>query len=212
MARNNTKKIGKKTPLHIPEIKRAFDTISTEAHRILRNGGTTSEQVKAFQKVWKTIFHRPVSDRSAEDYLSVKRMKGGDLRGKRKTMKKGRGQKGGAMPLGGAPIDYTTRPGIDSTAVAPYGSFPSYQSYQSAGLAIGKEGMFQECGTKDFTPVIDPSITQKGGTVSDFMHLAKFSPVASSSPPSILQSGTDSLKGYPPMASADPSVNYKIKL
>lgn len=203
--RKNNKNI-KKT-ISIPEIKQCFDSLSRETHRILQKGETSSLQVKEFQKVFKTIFHHPVSKESAETYLGVQR-----LVASKKRSRKTRKMKGGAA-LAGAPLDSITQPGINGV----HGSFPAYQSQ---GLAfydtINKEGMYQECGIKDITPHIGSSMgsngTQSGGKLSDVMHLAEYNPVQSSSPPSSLQGAINSLKGFPPEPSSDPTNNPRITL
>jgi hypothetical protein len=200
----NTKK---SKALSIPELKHAFDKIQQEAHRILKKGETTGQQVKEFQKVWKTIFHRPVSTASAEAYLVGKRLS--ESRGSKGS--KTRKMKGGA--LAGAPLDSITQPGINGV----HGSFPAYQSQ---GLAfydtINKQGMYQECGIRDISPVIDASTgsnkVQSGGKLADLGHLALYSPVGSSVPSSILEEGTAALKGFPSMPSSDPTDNPRIQL
>ena len=206
--KGKTRKLNKNKSkaLSIPELKQAFDKIQQEAHRILKKGETTGQQVKEFQKVWKTIFHRPVSTASAEAYLVGKRLS--DSKG---SKNKSRKMKGGA--LAGAPLDSITQPGINGV----HGSFPAYQSQ---GLAfydtINKQGMYQECGIKDISPVLDPSTgsnrAQSGGKLADAGHLAVYSPVGSSVPPSSLEEGTAALKGFPSMPSSDPTDNPRIQL
>jgi HAMP domain-containing protein len=206
--KNNTNKNIKKS-FSIPEIKQCFDSLSKETHRILQKGETTSLQVKEFQKVFKSLFHHPVSTESAETYLGVQR-----LLASKRVSRKTRKMKGGASVVAqGAPIDSITQPGISGV----HGSFPAYQSQ---GLAfydiINKQGMYQECGTKDITPQIGSSMgsnrAQSGGKLSDVAHLAEYSPISSSSPPSMLQGVTDSLKGFPPTPSSDPTNNPRITL
>lgn len=132
--------------MNIPELKEAFTAMEVETHALLKKGLPDAEAVKELQKVWKSIFHRSISAEAAKSYLEIKRSKRG---------KKTRRQKGGAVPLAGAPLDYTTRPGIDGTYV-------SVPAYQVQGLAaydkFNQEGMVQECGTKDFTPVVPADI------------------------------------------------------
>jgi len=206
--KNNKHSKSVKKSFSIPEIKQAFDSLERETHRILQKGETVSSQVKEFQKVFKSIFHHPVSTESAEGYLSVKRLLA-SKKGSRKTRK----MKGGAAALAGAPLDSITQPGINGV----HGSFPAYQSQ---GLAfydtINKEGMYQECGIKDITPHIGSSMgsngTQSGGKLSDVVHLSEYNPIQSSSPPSSLQGAINSLKGFPPAPSSDPTNNPRITL
>lgn len=200
---NKHSKIVKKS-FSIPEIKHAFDSLERETHRILQKGETTSSQVKEFQKVFKSIFHHPVSAESAEGYLSVKRLLA-SKKGSRKTRK----MKGGASSLQGAPLDSITQPGINGV----HGSFPAYQM---KGLdfydTINKEGMYQECGIKDISPSMASRSSQHGGKLSDLVHIAEYSPVESKVPPSGPQGLMNSLKGLPPIPSSDPVDNPRITL
>ena len=210
MTHNGTRKNNKnknknsksvKKSFSIPEIKQAFDALSKETHRILQKGETTSSQVKEFQKVFKNIFHHPVSAESATGYLGVQR-----LIAAKKGTRKNRKMKGGALT--GAPLDSITQPGISGT----YGSFPAYQSQ---GLAfydtINKEGMYQECGIKDITPQLGSSMgsnkVQSGGTAHDVMHMARYAPFSSTVPESRIGAEVAALRGEPPMPSSDP-VDY----
>jgi hypothetical protein len=183
--RRNNK--GYKKHLTIPEIKQAFETVGRATHDILKEGGSTSEQVKKFQKVWKSVFHRPVGSVQAEAYLKMKRISAGRKPGRTRK------QKGGAA-LAGAPLDYTLRPGVDA---AGYGNFPEYQV---SGLAtydkINQEGMFQECGTKDITPHLYGS-GQSGGDFSDVIKQTFLSPSQPSVPPGPISNSQQILAGRP---------------
>lgn len=203
---NKHSKVVKKS-FSIPEIKHAFDSLERETHRILQKGETTSSQVKEFQKMFKSIFHHPVSAESAEGYLSVKRL----VISKKKS-RKTRKMKGGAA-LAGAPLDSITQPGINGV----HGSFPAYQSQ---GLAfydtINKEGMYQECGTKDITPQLGASMgsngAQSGGKFNDVLHLARYAPFSSAVPESRVGAEVAALRGEPPMPPRDPTENPRITL
>ena len=135
--------------MNIPELKESFEIIDKKTQELLKEGKPMPETVKKFQALWKSVFYRPVSAEAAESFLHVKRLS------KRKNNST-RKQKGGSFaPLAGAPLDFTTRPGVYGT----YGSFPSYMT---SGLdnynKINQEGMFQECGKKDFTAVVPRGI------------------------------------------------------
>jgi len=173
--RRNNK--GYKKHMTIPEIKQAFESVGRATHDILKEGGSSSEQVKKFQKMWKSIFHRPVGSAEAEAYLKMKRVSAGRKPGRTRK------QKGGAA-LAGAPLDYTLRPGID--APHSHGNFPDYQvSGLSAYDKINQEGMFQECGTKNITPNLHGS-GQSGGNFSDFVKQTFLSPPQPSVPSGFL--------------------------
>jgi hypothetical protein len=107
--------------MNIPELKESFGFVDKATHELLKEGLDEKECIKKFQALWKSVFHRSVSAEAAKAFLELKRAASG------KTGKTGsrklKAQKGGAStPLGGAPLDYTTRPGVDGV----YGSFPKY--------------------------------------------------------------------------------------
>jgi hypothetical protein len=189
-----------KKHLTIPEIKQGFDTIGKATHDILKEGGSPAEQVKKFQKAWKSVFHRPVGSSEAEAYLKMKRISGEKRNG---GTRKRKGQKGGAA-LSGAPLDYSLRPGVEASH--SYGNFPEYQvSGLSAYDKINQEGMFQECGTKDITPNIYAS-GQSGGDFTDAVHKAFMSPSEPSVPPGAFSDSQQILAGRSAGASPAPYV------
>jgi hypothetical protein len=92
----------------IPELRRAFEHIEEVGQRLCRL--PTGKAVAEFQKEWKKTFHRDLSKQAAEAYLDhVKKEQSAPSQTKRKT----RRLRGGASALGGAPLDYTLRPGIN---------------------------------------------------------------------------------------------------
>jgi len=182
MAKRTTRRSkNSKKHMTIPELKGAFDAIQKEAHMIIKQGGSSSEQVKKFQKAWKMVFHRPVTSAAAESYLKFKRINGE----KRSSTRK---QKGGAAALAGAPLDYSLRQGVDST----YGNFPDYQS---SGLkfydTVNQIAMDKDCGVVDITPKM---VGQSGGTWSDAI---RATPAPVSTPPSLLNNVDQALSGRP---------------
>ena len=189
-------------PLSIPELKQAFDELDAGVREILKSGEPAEQQTKKFQKAWQSIFHRPVPKEAAESYLAIKRSAPVAPPRANTTRK----MKGGASaaPIAGAPLDYMTRPGVDGT----YGSFPAYQS---SGLAfydkINQEGMFQECGVKDFTPKVPAGMgsNQAGGAFTDAARVALNRPFVSSVPPSVGQDVEDYFAGKTLGPSPDPS-------
>ena len=150
-----------KKHLTIPEIKNSFDNVSRGTYDILKEGGSSAEQVKKFQKLWKSIFHRPVSSEAAEAYLKMKRIS----KEGRPSTRKNKKQKGGSA-LSGAPLDYTLRPGVDAPG---YGNFVEYQT---AGLkaydSFNQDGLAQDCGKVDITPDLYGSSAQRGGNLKDY--------------------------------------------
>ena len=182
----------KSSAMRIPELKMAFDSLNSEIAGLLREGLSEKEQVRKVQRIWKSIFHRPVSAAAAEAYL---KLKGTARKGSKGKTRKSAAQRGGAA-LAGAPLDFMTRPGVDGV----YGQFPAYQT---AGLQaydkFNQEGMFQECGTKDFSTPVPASMgsNQAGGGPSLTDRLGSITSVSSVSPPSVTNDAVTYWQGRP---------------
>ncbi len=190
----------------IPQLRKAFDHIERFTHSLLKQTNDQAERRKAFQKEWQKVFHRSVDEKSANAYLEFEEKKAGKKSGSRK-------QKGGG-PLSGAPLDYSTRPGIDGI----YGTFPAYVS---SGFAfyndINKEAPVAGCGVENTTPKVPLSIgsneVQKGGkrstrrrrrqdggafpSISEFATAMTFRPITSTNPPSMAYTSQMDFKGLP---------------
>ena len=108
------KKSGK--ALSIPQLRKAFDHIDAWVEHHVRKG-SVQNLVPAFQAEWKKTFHREVDAKAAEAYLSLKQHSKPRVTRKLK-------QHGGGAALSGAPLDYSTRPGVYGV----YGNFPEYVS------------------------------------------------------------------------------------
>lgn len=200
----------------IPQLRKAFDHIERFTASLLKESGSPEERRKAFQKEWMKVFHRAVDDKSANAYLEFEAKKG-----KKSGTRK---QRGGSAPLAGAPLDYSTRPGINGI----YGVFPAYVS---SGLAfyndINLEAPLAGCGTENTTPKVPLSIgsneVQKGGTrrskkskkgtrrrqgggafptISEFAQALSFRPITPSAPPSTSYVAQMDYKGLPPYPSS----------
>jgi len=190
----------------IPQLRKAFDHIERFTQSLLHSTKDTDDRRKAFQKEWMKVFHREVDDKSANAYLQFEEKKG-------KKTGKTKKQKGGAAPLSGAPLDYSTRPGIDGL----YGTFPAYVS---SGLAfyndINKEAPLAGCGVENTTPKVPLSIgsneVQKGGrrtrknrrqdggafpSISEFAQALTFRPITSTNPPTMAYTAQMDYKGLP---------------
>lgn len=138
----------KKGAMTIPQLRKAFDHIESYTANLLKKKQGHTERRKAFQKEWSRVFHRSVSDKAADAYLHFE---------SRKSKKSGtRKQKGGQMPaLSGAPLDYSTRPGVYGV----YGEFPAYVTsgfdiYNKINLQAPVAG----CGKENITPDVPLSI------------------------------------------------------
>jgi hypothetical protein len=197
MAKTRRGGMNRKSFKTIPEIKASFDAAEEAAHRILREGGELSEQIKKFQKEWKTIFHRPVRADSAEAYLKLK-----EMTKKRKNKTRKQKQTGGM-----APIDYAMRPGVSGG----YGTFLDYQTMGSSP-APPTIGMDADCGVKNTSPSANSIAAvqkpQYGGSFSDFTHKLFLSPTEQNVPPSPLNNMRGYLDGrLPPGLSPAPYQN-----
>jgi len=136
--------------MNIPELKQAFGRIEKDTHDLLKEGLDEKAAVKKFQDLWKSVFFRSVNYESAKAFLDIKR-------GSKSSSKKGtRKQKGGfSQPLAGAPLDYTTRPGVD-------GSHGSFLQYQTSGLdsynKFNQIAMDSDPPTANSTPLVPVAI------------------------------------------------------
>ena len=213
---SKTRKI-KKGLMTIPQLRKAFDHIERFTASLLHSTKDATERRKAFQKEWMKVFHRAVDDKSADAYLQFEEKKVG--KGKKAGTRKQKGglsvnndQRGGAA-LEGAPLDYSTRPGIDGL----YGTFPAYVS---SGLSfyndINKEAPLAGCGVENTTPKVPISIgsneVQKGGrrtrknkrqgggafpSISEFAQALSFRPITATAPPSMAYNAQMDFKGLP---------------
>lgn len=132
------KKTGLKDALTIPDLRKRFDMI--EEFSVKHNG-----DVKGFQELWKKMFGKSVSEGAARDYLAYARQ-GSSSSGSSAT------QKGGALPLAGAPLDYQVRPGAET----PYGNFPPY---------VVSGFQYQGFDSQNLTKI--PTLTPPAGLGSD---------------------------------------------
>lgn len=208
----------------IPQLRKAFDHIESFTASLLTKTKDAGERRKAFQKEWSKVFHRSVDDKSADAYLQFeeKKKKKSGTRKQRGGSMVTTGQRGGA-PLGGAPLDYSTRPGIEGV----YGSFPAYVS---SGLAfyndINKQAPVAGCGVENTTPKVPLSIgsneVQKGGkrktrknrrqggggtfpSIGDFAQALSFRPFTASAPPGNFYNAQMAYKGVDPPPSSQPN-------
>lgn len=193
MKYNKTKKNNKKGQskvMTIPKLRKAFEHIDFKTKHILSKHPVNEESIKEFQTSWKQVFGKEVDSKTAEAYL---RLQSKPNKQTRKTRK----QKGGM-----APLDYTTRPGIEGT----HGTF---LPYISSGFKfyndINNIAMDADCGKQDITPVVSADMgsnkVQSGGIFNGRL-------VPSTSPPSILQDMQDLYMGRSVGQSPDPTQTY----
>jgi hypothetical protein len=139
MAKNHTRKQKTKV-MTIPQLRKAFETINAETHKIISKHPINKDSISEFQKIWKHIFGKNIDSSTAESYLIL------HSKPSKKNTRRSKKQKGGS-----APLDYTLRPGTD-------GSYGSFLPYVSSGLSfyndINNIGMDSSCGKVDITPSI----------------------------------------------------------
>lgn len=210
----------KKGLMTIPQLRKAFDHIEGYTQSLFIRVKDPAAQRKAFQAEWRKTFHRDVDDKAADAYLKFEAKKG--KRGYGKTRK----MKGGAQSLGGAPLDYSTRPGL----YGPYGTFPDYIS---GGFVVGNKfnnmAIQEDCnGPSKFQPPYTGfgAPSQKGGTrrrkslkgggnfpsISEFASAVSLRPIPASATPTMMYDAQMAWKGAgtsPPPQPNTGSPGYK---
>lgn len=210
----------KASSMTIPQLRKAFDHIESFTMHLLRKTKDSSERRKAFQEEWRKVFHREVDDKAADAYLKFENKKG-------KASKATRRMRGGAA-LAGAPLDYSTRPGIYGV----YGTFPEYISagFATFGDATNKMAIQEGCNSAaeaakfqaPYTGFGAASLSQKGGksrkgrgkrtrktrkqrggapSWGEFASAVTFRPLTSAAPPSQLYQSMMEWKGAEPYPS-----------
>ena len=195
MKYNKTKKNkrGQSKIMTIPQLRKAFEHIDLKTKEILSKHPVNEESIKEFQTSWKQVFGKDIDKKTAEAYLILQSKANKQKRDTKKTRK----QKGGM-----APLDYTTRPGIEGT----HGSF---LPYISSGFKfynhINNIAMDADCGKQDITPVISENMgsnkVYSGGLFNGRL-------IPPSSPASILQDAEDLIMGRQVGQSPDPTQTY----
>jgi hypothetical protein len=216
----------KSSSMTIPQLRKAFDHIENYTLALLRRESDKKKQRKAFQEEWMKTFHRSIDEKAADAYLQFEGKKS-----KKKTTKK---QRGGAA-LAGAPLDYSTRPGIYGV----YGEFPAYISggFATMGDATNKMAIQEGCNSAaeaakfqaPYTGFGAPSLlSQKGGksrktkgkrsrktrrmrggapTFGEFASALTLRPMTASAPPSMLHTTMMDWKGSAPLPSSSPNTD-----
>ena len=140
--RRASKKAAVYPPMNIPELRRAFEHMEGW---VLENH---NKGAAAFQEEWQKTFRKPVDRVSAEAYIehvlsenqhatkSKHATKGKtDRKHKQQQQQQQQQQSGGmAAPLAGAPLDYTTRPGLYITPGVNQGSYAQVPAYVQSGF------------------------------------------------------------------------------
>lgn len=182
----------RKGAMTIPQLRKAFDHMESFTERLLKKSGGSEARRKEFMKEWQRVFHRSVDSKAADAYLKFEEKK-------YKKSGKTRKQNGGAA-LAGAPLDYSTRPGL-------YGVYGQFPAYVDSGLdfydKINIQAPTAGCGKENTTPNVPYSIgnntvsSQKGGkrrrgatrkqkggfpSLGDFAQAMSFRPILANNP------------------------------
>jgi hypothetical protein len=112
-----------KSSMTIPQLRKAFDHIESYTEGLLRREKDAKKRRQAFKEEWMRVFHRSIDDKAADAYIQFE--------SKKSKKAKTRRMKGGSA-LEGAPLDYSTRPGI-------YGVYGSFPQYIGAGFSFGND-------------------------------------------------------------------------
>lgn len=155
MVGTKTRRQSRNKTLSIPQLRKSFHAVESFLSRKLQNGSEkTDDIVKSFRKEWQRHFRKNLSVNAARSYIT------------HMSEKKQRG--GSSSQLMGSPLDHTTQPGV----YGPYGNFLDYVN-KGFHVAVPEPGIQQECGVKDFTPSISPTISQRAGGRRGFRDLRK---------------------------------------
>lgn len=208
----------RQTMMTIPQLRKSFDHIESFTAGLLQREKDAKKRRRAFQDEWMKVFHRSVDDKSADAYLQFEAKKN-------KKGSKTRRMRGGAA-ISGAPLDYSTRPGIYGV----YGNFPEYISngFATMGNATNKMAIQDMCNSPQQAAAFPPPYTgfgaaslvaqkggkkkgkkgtrkQRGGTfpsISEFASAASMRALSSSAPPGTAYTAMMEFKGAPPYPSS----------
>ena len=110
-----------KTVQTIPQLRRLFEEVEDFVDSHIAKRTSKDTMVKEFRKMWKRLFMKEMDKKSADAFIDD-RMKS------KKILRHTRKQKqGGGAVLQGAPLDYTTRPGVylESNQIPDKGQIPA---------------------------------------------------------------------------------------
>jgi len=193
--------------MNIPELRQAFQHIESWTQGQTRG----AHLVKDFQEEWLKTFRKPVDRPSAEAYIEYIHT---NHIGKKKH------QQGGMVaPLAGAPLDYTTRPGLYITPGVNQGSYAQVPAYVDSGFWVPEVAqLYDPVPGQTVYPTRTPlgmgsnlvgggssrkkggRKSQKGGSIwsstMDSIHQLMFRPIpAMTPPPSVAQDAQSGMRG-----------------
>jgi hypothetical protein len=172
--------------LTIPELRKAFDHMDKVVEGLRKVAKHSfSDAVVSYREEWRKTFKRDLTPADAAAYLKFRY----GIKSTRSMTRRSK-TRGGALPLGGAPLDYQTRPGVEGV----YGNFPTYQT-QGLDRFYGSS-ITASCGKSNEFPTDGSAASQKGGSL--------FRPLVASAPASYAYSGMMEMKGAMPQVTSDP--------
>jgi hypothetical protein len=129
-----------KTVQTIPQLRRLFEEVEDFVDSHIAKRVSRDALVKEFRKEWKRLFMKELDKKSADAFIDERMKSKKILRHTRKQKQGG----GGSAVLQGAPLDYTTRPGVylESNQIPDKGQIPqvsgggfgSYIDYVHSGF------------------------------------------------------------------------------
>jgi len=203
---------GKKTKgiYSIPELRRSFEHIESYINNKIILKESKEQIIKDLRKEWTKVFFKDLDKKSAEAFVSEKLSKKHVYR--HKTAKR----RGGANPISGSPLDYTTRQGIylAPESIPKDGHLPfsdgtksnygSYIPYVDKGFSIPEPGsLFDPVPGQPSWPQVPQGMgsnavhfgskggkrrkTRRGGGLGTILSQAFSHPIPASAPPGRLQ-------------------------
>jgi hypothetical protein len=180
------------TKMGLKKLRSAFDHMEKVVNKLKPKAKHSfQDAVSEYRSEWQKVFKRDIPPAEAASYLKFRF----GLKGTAAMTRRGRKMHGGALPISGAPLDYTTRAGVNGV----YGNFPSYQQegldrYYNSALSA-------DCNKSNGFPTDGSRASQTGGGMMD----ALFRPVEATAPINSLQQvQMVDIKGVKPFPSSDP--------
>jgi hypothetical protein len=177
--------------LTIPQLRKAFDHMDSVVEHLRKTSKHSfSDAVAQYREEWRKTFKRDISPADAAAYLKFRF----GIKGATRSTRRSR-MRGGAAALAGAPLDYSTRPGVTGV----YGNFPTYQS---SGLdRFYGNAITAQSGKHTSHPLDESAASQKGGGNLT----ALFRPFVPGATPSSAYINQQEFKGVPSYPTADPT-------
>ena len=189
----------KGTKMGLKKLRSAFDHMEKVVNKLKPKAKHSfQDAVSEYRSEWQKVFKRDIPPAEAASYLKFRF----GLKGTAAMTRRSRKMHGGAVAISGAPLDYTTRAGVNGV----YGNFPSYQQegldrYYSSALSA-------DCGKTNGFPTDGSGASQVGGGMMD----ALFRPIQATAPINSLQQvHMVDIKGVKPFPSSDPVGNAPVR-